>query len=241
MDPRLHSISRNISRVRRAYAVLSIKGGVGKTTVSTLLALYASRKLSVGLLDADIVNPSTHVLLGLKPEEIRYREEKGIEPYNVDSMRYVSIAAFTGEKPLPLRGGETGDVLRELLAIVKWGDLDILFIDTPPGISDEHLDLLYSLRSYIKPIIVATPSKLALRSVSRLITLLDEAGYNWIGLVENMGYGGLRGNPMLKKASYLGYIPFIPGIEECIASRRVGECMDQRILDGIIQALLTAS
>lgn len=238
-DPRLHNALRNLSQAGRVYVVLSTKGGVGKTTVAVLLALHASRRLKAGLMDADLTNPSTHILLGVDPSAVKYREEKGIEPYRINGLRYVTMAAYTGEKPLPLRGREAGEALRELLAIVKWGPLDILLIDTPPGVGDEHLDLLYSLKNIVRPLVVATPSVLSVRSVARLIQLLREAGYGWIGLVENMGSGVLRSEPLLQGADYLGYIPFTPGLEDCLRSRKEA-CVDPALLDTVVSRLLEA-
>jgi len=236
-DARLHLIRRNLSSVGRVYVVVSTKGGVGKSTVSTLIALHASRRgYRVGLLDVDFANPSTHILLGVDPGEVKYREEKGIEPYILDGLRYVSIVAFTGDNPLPLRGSAAEDALRELLAIVKWGELDLLLIDTPPGISDEHLNLVYLLRDIVKPLVVTTPSTLSLRSITRLITLLREAGYPWIGLIENMGTGLLRGR--IGGVEYLGYIPYVDNLEECMRSRMTESCVDSRLLDTLVSKLL---
>ncbi|WP_276814261.1 P-loop NTPase [Desulfurococcus amylolyticus] len=237
-DPRIHNIVRNLSSIRNVYAVVSSKGGVGKSTVSTLLALHASRRFETGLLDIDFTNPSTHILLNLNPGELKYEEEKGILPYDLKGLKYFSIVAYTMDKPLPLRGEAARSALRELLAIVKWGRLKLLFIDTPPGMSDEHLDLVYMLRDIVKPIVVSTPSILSVKSAARLVSVLREAGFKWIGFIENMGNESLRGNEVLGDVEYLGYIPYTPGIESCLGSRMVEACIDPGLLDSILSRLI---
>jgi ATP-binding protein involved in chromosome partitioning len=199
------------------YAVLSSKGGVGKTTISVLMALAASDAWgSAGLLDLDFVNPSTHVLLGLNPGSIEYREHRGVEPHKLDNLLYFSIVAYTRDQPLALRGKAAQDALWEVLSIVNWGRVRALFIDTPPGVGDEHLEVIYRLKDVVKPIIVSTPSRLSLNSTAKLVKLLREAGYSEIFLFENMGDGGLRGFAEEWGLTYLGYMPFTSRVEECV-------------------------
>jgi len=218
-DPRLLRARQILSRVKRVYVVMSSKGGVGKSTVATLLALYASStNLPSGLLDLDFVNPSTHIILGLSAESIKYREEKGIIPHRTGLLNYFTIVTYTRDLPLALRGDSARSALREILSIINWGSLELLFIDTPPGISDEHLDLLYSLRGVIKPIIIATPSKLAWHSVLKLISILRDAGYSEIYFIENMGNGELEYAAKNSGVTYLGNIPFTKHIELSIGN-----------------------
>ncbi len=218
-DPRLLRALKTLSGIRHVYVVLSSKGGVGKSTISTLLALYASsRGIRSGLLDLDFVNPSTHIILGLRAEDIKYDEEKGIIPHRVGLLSYFTIVAYTRDLPLALRGENARSALRELLSIVNWGELELLLIDTPPGISDEHLELIYALRSVVKPLVVTTPSRLAWHSILKLIEILHSAGYRELYLVENMGNGELRYLTEKLGVIYLGYLPYTRQIENSIGS-----------------------
>lgn len=215
-DPRLLVIPRRLRGVRKIVAVMSSKGGVGKTIIATLLAARsASRGFKTGLLDLDFTNPSTHIVLGIDPYSLEYREEKGIEPPLVKGIRYMSIALFTGDNPTPLRGEAIDDAFKELLAITRWGELDLLFIDTPPGISNIHLNLLSYLGDHTEILLVATPSPLAVKSVEKLVKILVEGGYRIVGLVENMS-NGKKLEKLCKKYSlkHITSIPYIEGVDE---------------------------
>ena len=180
-------ISKRLSGVKRILAVMSNKGGVGKTVVATGLALAAVEKgLKTGLLDLDFTNPSTHIVLGIDPSKIAPEEEKGIVPPLVHGIKYITLAYYTGDNPVPLRGSSVDEVFKELLAITRWGELDLLVIDTPPGLGDENLDLLTYLGNKLEIVLVATPSRLSIASIEKVIKMLKEAGYKINGLIENM-------------------------------------------------------
>ena len=219
-DPRLLVISQRLSGVKHIVPVMSSKGGVGKTLLSTLLALAgADKKLKVGLLDLDFTNPSTHIVLGIDPSSIQPVEEKGVIPPIIHGIKYMTLAMYTGENPTPLRGNAINDAFLEILAITRWGELDYLFIDTPPGLSDAQLNLLTYLPSRIEPLIVATPSPLAIISVEKLLRVLIEGKYRIIGLVENMS----NNRKLLMIAQkynirYLGPIPYFKEIDNLIGN-----------------------
>lgn len=216
-DPRILKAVENLKKPRGVYAVISNKGGVGKTTVTTLLALHSAKLgYSVGLLDLDFVNPSTHVVLGIKPEQLKYEEHYGILPLRINNLHYFTIVAYTGDKPIALRGRATRDALWEVLSTVTWGVLDAVFIDTPPGIGDEHLELMYKLRGIVKPIVVSTPNPLSMNAVKKIIYVLRECGYVDLRFVENMGNGKLRDYAKELGVVYLGYVPFSSTLENAI-------------------------
>jgi ATP-binding protein involved in chromosome partitioning len=217
-DPRILKAVQNLRKLRRVYAVISSKGGVGKTTVSTLLALYTSNlHCPTGLIDLDFVNPSTHVILGLKPEEVKYVEEKGILPYRAHvNLYYFTIVSYTRDRSMALRGLSARNALWEVLSIIDWRDVSVLYIDTPPGIGDEHLDLLYDLKEVLKPIVVTTPNLLSMHSAEKIIEILKELGYNEIYLIENMGHGSLLDYAGKHGLIYLGYIPFSNNMESVV-------------------------
>jgi ATP-binding protein involved in chromosome partitioning len=183
-DPRLAVIEKRLSEVGRVVAVSSGKGGVGKSMVATAMALSLARRGSdVGLLDLDFTSPSTHVIMGV--EGLIPEEDYGIVPPKAHGLRYMSIVHYSGEEPAPLRGEDVSNAIIELLAITRWGKLDYLVVDMPPGIGDATLDTL-RLIPRIEFIVVTTPSKVAYRSVKRLLLLLLDLRIPVIGVLENM-------------------------------------------------------
>lgn len=188
-DPRIQAIKRRLSSVKLVAPVMSPKGGVGKTFISVALALALSKAGgTVGLLDLDLTNPTAHLMLGADVTGTRPVESEGVVPPKVLGVSFMSIAFYSGERPLPLRGNEVDNAIKEILAITRWDGIDILLIDLPPGLSDETLDAV-SLLGEVKPIVVTTPSHLAYASTDRLLRLLLEAGVKPLGLVVNMSRG----------------------------------------------------
>jgi ATP-binding protein involved in chromosome partitioning len=185
IDPREIAINVRLEKVRRIIPVVSGKGGVGKSLVSTTLALVlAQRGYKVGLLDLDFHGASDHVILGFEPKEFP-EEDRGVVPPTVHGVKFMTIAYYTEDRPTPLRGKEISDALIELLTITRWDELDYLVIDMPPGLGDQLLDVLRFLKRG-EFLVVATPSKLSLNVVRKLIELLKEEGHKVIGVVENM-------------------------------------------------------
>ena len=140
-DPRLAVISKRLEDVENIIAVSSGKGGVGKSMIATSLALnLRDRNYKVGLLDLDFTSPSTHFILGI--EGLYPEEEYGIIPPDAHGLSYMSITHYSLDKPAPLRGADVSNAIIELLAITRWGELDYLIIDMPPGIGDATLDVI---------------------------------------------------------------------------------------------------
>jgi ATP-binding protein involved in chromosome partitioning len=185
IDPRIKAIEARLEKVKRIIPVVSGKGGVGKSMVSTILALVLAKKgYKVGLLDLDFHGASDHVILGFEPKEFP-EEDRGVIPPEVHGIKFMSIVYYSEDKPTPLRGMEISDALIELLAITRWDELDFLIIDMPPGMGDQFLDVLRFLKKG-EFVVVATPSKLAVNVVKKLIELLKEQKFKIIGLVENL-------------------------------------------------------
>jgi ATP-binding protein involved in chromosome partitioning len=231
VDPRPEVIGRRLAPVRRILAFSSAKGGVGKSVCSVLSALSLRREgRRVGLLDLDFQGASAHLLLGV---ELRFPEERGgIRPLRArGSVDFMSFAAFSRESAVPLRGGEVSEALLEMLAVTIWEPLDFLLLDMPPGIGDELLDVLRLLPG-AEFVVVATPSTLALQVVERLLVLLGELRLPVRGLIENMarcgaaggaGGTGSAGRGVAAAAArhrlpLLGSVPYLPEIEELLAS-----------------------
>lgn len=214
MDPRLSVIDERLKGVKRIIAVSSGKGGVGKSLIASTLALLLVRKgFKVGLLDLDFTSPSTHVILGVM--NIYPKEDKGIIPAEVYGIRYMSIVAYSHNETLPLRGADLSNALIELFAITRWGDIDFLVIDMPPGISDATLDVLRLVKK-IEFLIVTTSSVLAFETVKKLARLLVELRIPILGVIENMR---LREESAISQLTtdlglrFLGNIPFEVDIE----------------------------
>jgi len=184
-DPRLVAVCERLKEVRAVVPFLSSKGGVGKTLVSVATALALVRRgLRVGLLDLDVTNPTVHLVLGVRPGSVAPKEEYGVVPPEVSGVRVMSTVFYTLGKPTPLRGDSISSAIRELLSITKWGPLDVLVVDTPPGMSDELLELLTYIRRF-SSFLVTTPSRLSLESTTRLAELV--AG-RVAGVVLNMAW-----------------------------------------------------
>lgn len=221
IDPRPAVIRKRLAPIRRILAFASAKGGVGKSVCSVLSALaLRDGGRRVGLLDLDFQGASAHLLLGA---ELRFPEEEGgIRPLRVrGSLDFMSFAAFSRERAVPLRGREVSDALVELLAVTVWDPLDFLVVDMPPGIGDELLDVLRLLPGP-EFVIIATPSAFALQVVERLLALLQELRLPVRGIVENMARPGGGAAVAALAARYslalLGSIPYLPEIESLLSS-----------------------
>ncbi len=231
-DPRLEIIGKRLENTGRIIAISSGKGGVGKSVVASTLALILGRVgYRVGLLDLDFTSPATHVILGiggLYPEE-----EYGIIPPLAHGLRYMSITYYSLDKPAPLRGTDVSDAIIEILAITRWGELDYLVIDMPPGIGDATLDVLRLVRG-INFLVVTTPSRVAFQTVKKLLTLLDELRIPVIGVVENMVMepsSQIREEVGKLGQHYLGSVSYDAGLEGALGD--VEKLMDTAFADSV--------
>jgi ATP-binding protein involved in chromosome partitioning len=207
-DPRTCVIGERLKRIRRIIAVSSGKGGVGKSLVATILALFLAKKgYKVGLFDLDFTSPSTHIILGAK--NVQPTEEKGLIPPKVQGLEYMSLIYYSGDRAAPLRGTDTSNALIELLAVTLWGNLDFLVIDTPPGIGDAMLDLVRFVPR-IEFLIVTTPSQLAFETVKKQICLLQDLKVPIVGIVENMKMSQTRNVQQRTEALSLKFLAEIP-------------------------------
>ncbi|AJC71339.1 Mrp/NBP35 family nucleotide-binding protein [Thermococcus guaymasensis DSM 11113] len=220
IDPREIAINARLEDVKRIIPVVSGKGGVGKSLVSTTLALALAEKgYKVGLLDLDFHGASDHVILGFEPKEFP-EEDRGVVPPTVHGIKFMTIAYYTEDRPTPLRGKEISDALIELLTITRWDELDYLVIDMPPGLGDQLLDVLRFFKRG-EFLVVATPSKLSLNVVEKLVQLLLEEKHKVLGVVENMKLDEEEDVKKLAErygAPYLIGIPFYPGLDAKIGN-----------------------
>lgn len=216
-DPRLPVIERRLAGVSRILAVTGGKGGIGKTLVATGLALAWGRAGGrAGLLDLDLTGPCAHLVLGGDPPWPE--EDYGLVPPLVAGIRFLSLACLSGGRPAPLRGVDLSNALIELLAVARWGELDCLVVDLPPGLGDALLDLV-RLLPRAEYLAVATPSRVVVETVRRTLALLAGAGVPVLGVLENMRRGesplvtGLAADAGLP---YLGTLPFDEEVEAAV-------------------------
>ena len=177
-----------IPGVKNLVAVASGKGGVGKTTVAVNLAI-ALKNLgaSVGLLDADIYGPNVPVMLGTA-EQPRALDEKTIIPVQAHGLKIISMGLLSpGDKPLVWRGPMLHSVIQQFLRSVRWGELDYLIVDLPPGTGDVQLTLIQTA-PITGAVIVTTPSVVALADVRKAVEMFRQVNVEILGIVENMSY-----------------------------------------------------
>jgi len=220
VDPRTSIISVRLGNVGRIVAVSSGKGGVGKSLVASTLALALTKQgYEVGLFDLDFTSPSTHIILGI--EGVQPKEDKGIVPPVVNGLKYMSIVYYSGDYASPLRGADVSNALIELLSITRWGKLDFLVIDMPPGIGDATLDLIRLIKN-VEFLVVTTSSQLAFETVRKLVKLLKELKVPVAGVVENMKMGDSKNIQQQTRKlglSFLGEIPYDTQVEEAIGNK----------------------
>jgi ATP-binding protein involved in chromosome partitioning len=177
-----------IAGVKNLVAVASGKGGVGKTTVAVNLAI-ALKKLgaSVGLMDADVYGPNVPVMLGTN-EQPRAIDDKTIIPVEVQGLKMISMGLLSpGDKPLIWRGPMLHSVIQQFLRSVRWGELDYLIVDLPPGTGDVQLTLIQSV-AITGAVVVTTPSIVALADVRKAVEMFRQVNVDILGVVENMSY-----------------------------------------------------
>jgi ATP-binding protein involved in chromosome partitioning len=183
-----------LSGVKNIIAVVSGKGGVGKSTVASNFALaLAQGGAKVGLMDADIYGPSQHIMFGVRGERPLMREVDGkgfIVPIEKFGIKMMSIGLLIDEKQAVVwRGPMVSSAIRQFVSEVDWGELDYLVIDMPPGTGDIHLTIVQTV-PVTGVIVVTTPQTVALADAKKGIAMFGQAQLKVpvIGLVENMSY-----------------------------------------------------
>jgi ATP-binding protein involved in chromosome partitioning len=225
-----------LSKVKNIIAVVSGKGGVGKSTVSANLALaLAEGGAKVGLMDADIYGPSVPIMFGVRGQRPLMKDEEGkgiILPLEKFGIRLMSIGLLVDEKDAVVwRGPMASSAIRQFITDVDWGELDYLVIDMPPGTGDIHLTIMQTV-PVTGVVIVTTPQTVALADAKKAIAMFGQANIKVpiIGLVENMAYFtpaelpnnkyylfGKEGGQNLASEydlPFLGQIPLVQSIRE---------------------------
>lgn len=222
--------------VRNIIAVASGKGGVGKSTVASNLAVaLAKAGANVGLVDADIYGPSVPIMFDVEHEKPYVREVDGrnlIVPVESYGVKLLSIGFFADtSQPIAWRGPMASKALNQMFGDADWGDLDYLLIDLPPGTGDIHLSLVSSV-PVTGAVVVSTPQRVALADAQKGVAMFQLPNVNVpvLGIIENMAYftpaelpenkyyifgqGGAKDLAEKLNVAFLGEIPLVQSIRE---------------------------
>ena len=177
-----------VEGVKNIIAIASNKGGVGKSTVATNLAVaLAKRGAAVGLLDADITGPNIPTMMGFE-SGFQTKQEGGLKTDTRHGVRVCSIGfALPKGTPVVWRGPMIGTAVRDFLHNVDWGELDYLIVDLPPGTSDASMSMVQEA-PIAGAVIVSTPQNIALEDATKAVAMFDRLQVPVFGVVENMSY-----------------------------------------------------
>ncbi|KAI1007104.1 Cytosolic Fe-S cluster assembly factor [Podosphaera aphanis] len=234
-DPDIPMITSRLSGIKHKVLILSGKGGVGKSTFTTLLAhaFATNPDITVGVMDTDICGPSIPKMMGVEEETIHISGAGWSPVWVLDNLGVMSIQFMLPNRDDAViwRGPKKNGLIKQFLKDVEWGDMDFLLVDTPPGTSDEHL----SVNSLVKEsgidgaVVVTTPQETSLLDVRKEIDFCRKAGIKILGIIENMsGFvcpkcthqseifrattGGARGLSKEMNIPFLGAVPLDPRI-----------------------------
>ena len=256
-NPQDERLKERMGRVKYKIAVMSGKGGVGKSTVAVNLAwALAMRDLQVGVLDADIHGPNLGKMLGTETSRFTGSEEE-IEPVEVlPNLKAASVAmiGYDPDAALIWRGPMKLGIIKQFLADIVWGDLDFLIMDTPPGTGDEALTLGQNIPELSGCVIVTTPQDVAIMDSRKSVDFARKMNLPVLGIVENMrdtdalrvfGSGGGEQAAGELGVPFLGSVPIEPRL---VASGDSGkpfiaeepEAEASKALSGIIDTIVTS-
>ena len=178
----------SVPGVRNIIAVSSGKGGVGKSTVAVNLAVaLAQDGARVGLMDADVYGPNVPIMLGVSDAKPELAANQLI-PIEAHGVRLMSMAVLQpGDKPMIVRGPILHGLVKQFLTDVKWGELDYLIVDMPPGTGDVQLSLA-QLVPVQGAVLVTTPQDVSVADVRRALRMFETVQIPVLGVVENMSY-----------------------------------------------------
>lgn len=185
-----NKIKANLAKIKNCIAVVSGKGGVGKSTVTAGMAVSLARKgYKVGVMDADISGPNMPHLLDVEDQKMKANVFGLLPVEAVHGIKVVSIESLitSSDSPVVWRGPMRSSVINQFLSDVVWGELDFLLVDLPPGTGDEPLSIMQTL-PLNGIVIVTTSSNLSILDVSKIVNMAKMLNVNILGVVENMAY-----------------------------------------------------
>ena len=188
--PQMRPGLRPVAHVKNIIAIASGKGGVGKSTVAANVGFQLQRLgARVGILDADIHGPSQDIMLGLENQKQRQQSGEMFEPLeNKDGLKVMSIAFLIDKgQAIIWRGPMLSKALQQLLFFTRWGSLDYLIIDLPPGTGDVQLTLVQKI-PLSAAVVVTTPQVIALIDAARAVQMFEKVQVPVVGIIENMSY-----------------------------------------------------
>ena len=180
---------QSIPGVRKIIAVASGKGGVGKSTVSSNLAItLAKQGLKVGLCDCDLYGPSIALMFGAADQQPLADSQERIIPIEAHGIKLMSMGFILGDNsPVIVRGPLATRYTQQFLKEVAWGELDVLVLDLPPGTGDIQLTIVQTL-ALDGAIIVTTPQEVALIDARKAISMFAKVNVQILGIIENMSW-----------------------------------------------------
>jgi len=227
------AIRENMNMIKHKIIVMSGKGGVGKSTISTNLAYGLSfAGMNVGVLDTDIHGPSLGKMLGIEGQYIQGKEKgEKLAPIEVNGLKVVTMASLLKDSDAPIiwRGPLKMNAIKQFLGEIEWGNLDYLVIDSPPGTGDEPLSVCQLIPETDGSVIVTTPQDVALIDSRKTVRFSEALKIPIMGIVENMsGFkcphcgelinlfktGGGEKAATNMNVDFLGRIPIDPNIVE---------------------------
>ena len=234
-------IENALGKIKHKILVMSGKGGVGKSSVSANIAVRLARKgYQVGLLDVDLHGPSIAGMMGLNGLLDVTEDKLAVPKAYGDNLKIISMQSLMQDKDQAViwRGPAKANAIRQFVADVKWGELDFLVIDFPPGTGDEPLGVAKTVAG-AKAVIVTTPQAVALADVRKSINFCRRIGLDMIGLLENMGpfdcpccgktiavfdQGGGEKTAREMGINFLGTLPFDPEVvKNCDKGTPIGD------------------
>ncbi|MCL1904548.1 MAG: Mrp/NBP35 family ATP-binding protein [Methanomassiliicoccaceae archaeon] len=182
-------LSESLGKIKHVVIVISGKGGVGKSTVSSNLALSLAMKgLKTGIMDVDIHGPNIPKMFNLENEQMLVENDKLVPVNAAHGLKVMSMAFLLPEKDAPVawRGPVKMGAIRQFLEDVAWGELDYLVVDMPPGTGDEAISIIQLIPKADGMVVVTTPQDVALLDSRKSIVFSAQVKIPIIGIVENM-------------------------------------------------------
>ncbi len=227
--------------IKHVLAVLSGKGGVGKTTIAVQLALCLKEKgLRVGILDIDIHGPNVPIILGIENEDLKVKDNKVI-PVMFDSIAIVSTHFAAKDKAIIWRGPLKHKLIMDYLNIVDWPELDFLIVDFPPGTGDETLSFAQLIKNKVddvRAIIVSMANDLSIKDASRAVDFCRKLNLDILGLVENMS-SDIFGKGLVEEFCKANDLKFLGRVELSKEIAKMNqEKRPQCVLHDIVESIL---
>lgn len=226
------NITRNLNNIKYKVAVMSGKGGVGKSTVAVNLAeAFNKMGFKTALFDVDIHGPNVPKMLGIEDKKLDVKGNKlvPVETENGISVASMAFLLDSNASPVIWRGPQKTGAIKQLISDVAWGNIDVMIFDNPPGTGDEPLTVLQTIQNLDAAVMVTTPSSVSEEDVLKCVSMTRMINIENIGLVENMAYfecpdcgkkvnlfGENKGKEFAEamEIDFLGELPFRTAVSE---------------------------